>query len=74
VTKLVIVGSSDAGISAALRAREVQPAARIDLLLDTIATALHNRMTVEELNDLDLSYSPPFSAPWDPVRPPPKPG
>jgi NADPH-dependent 2,4-dienoyl-CoA reductase/sulfur reductase-like enzyme len=36
--------------------------------IDTIATALHNRMTVDELNDLDLSYSPPFSAPWDPVQ------
>jgi NADPH-dependent 2,4-dienoyl-CoA reductase/sulfur reductase-like enzyme len=36
--------------------------------IDTIATALHHRLTVDELNDLDLSYSPPFSAPWDPVQ------
>jgi NADPH-dependent 2,4-dienoyl-CoA reductase/sulfur reductase-like enzyme len=36
--------------------------------IDTFAAALHNRMTVDELNDLDLSYSPPFSAPWDPVQ------
>ena len=25
-------------------------------------------MTVEGLNDLDLSYTPPFSSPWDPVQ------
>jgi hypothetical protein len=23
---------------------------------------------VEELNDLDLSYTPPLSSPWDPVQ------
>jgi NADPH-dependent 2,4-dienoyl-CoA reductase/sulfur reductase-like enzyme len=33
MTRLVIVGGSDAGISAALRAREVDPSARVDLLL-----------------------------------------
>jgi hypothetical protein len=25
-------------------------------------------MKVEELNDVDLSYTPPFSSPWDPVQ------
>ena len=25
-------------------------------------------MTVDALSDLDLSYTPPFSAPWDPVQ------
>jgi len=25
-------------------------------------------MTVEALNDLDLSYTPPLSSPWDPVQ------
>jgi NADPH-dependent 2,4-dienoyl-CoA reductase/sulfur reductase-like enzyme len=33
VTKLVIVGGGDAGITAAVRARKVDPAAQIDLLL-----------------------------------------
>lgn len=33
MTRLVIVGGSDAGISAALRAREVDPSTRVDLLL-----------------------------------------
>jgi hypothetical protein len=40
--RLVIVGGSDAGISAALR--------------------------VEDLNELDLSYTPPLSSPWDPIQ------
>jgi hypothetical protein len=25
-------------------------------------------MTVDEISDLDLSYTPPFSSPWDPVQ------
>jgi hypothetical protein len=25
-------------------------------------------MTVEDLSDLDLSYTPPLSSPWDPVQ------
>lgn len=36
--------------------------------IDTIATALHHRMRVEELNELDLSYTPPLSSPWDPLQ------
>ncbi|HMD99914.1 MAG TPA: FAD-dependent oxidoreductase [Terriglobia bacterium] len=35
--------------------------------IDVIATALHARMTVERLAELDLSYAPPFSTVWDPV-------
>ena len=36
--------------------------------IDTAAAAIHNGMTVESLNDLDLSYTPPLSSPWDPVQ------
>lgn len=36
--------------------------------IDTIATALHARMSVQEVMDLDLSYAPPFSGVWDPVQ------
>jgi NADPH-dependent 2,4-dienoyl-CoA reductase/sulfur reductase-like enzyme len=35
--------------------------------IDTVATALHARMRVEEVVDLDLAYAPPFSSVWDPV-------
>ncbi|MFW6457910.1 MAG: FAD-dependent oxidoreductase [Halodesulfurarchaeum sp.] len=35
--------------------------------IDTIATALHAGVTVEELERLDLSYAPPFGPTWDPV-------
>lgn len=35
--------------------------------IDTVATALHNRMTISELERLDLAYAPPFSPVWDPV-------
>ncbi len=36
--------------------------------VDVFATALYHGMHVEELNDLDLSYTPPLSSPWDPVQ------
>ena len=36
--------------------------------IDIFAAALFNNMTVEQLSDLDLSYTPPLSSPWDPVQ------
>jgi NADPH-dependent 2,4-dienoyl-CoA reductase/sulfur reductase-like enzyme len=36
--------------------------------VDIFATALFHNMTVEGLNELDLSYTPPLSSPWDPVQ------
>jgi NADPH-dependent 2,4-dienoyl-CoA reductase/sulfur reductase-like enzyme len=36
--------------------------------LDVFATALLHRMTVNHLNDLDLSYTPPLGSPWDAVQ------
>ena len=35
--------------------------------IDTVATALHGRMVVSDLIDLDLAYAPPFSGVWDPI-------
>jgi hypothetical protein len=36
--------------------------------VDIFATAIFNEMTVDALSDLDLSYTPPLSSPWDPVQ------
>jgi len=36
--------------------------------IDSIAVALHARLRVEELIDLDLAYAPPFSSAWDPIH------
>jgi NADPH-dependent 2,4-dienoyl-CoA reductase/sulfur reductase-like enzyme len=36
--------------------------------IDVVATALHHEMRVDALNDLDLSYTPPVSSPWDPIQ------
>jgi len=35
--------------------------------IDVLATAIWNEMTVEEIQQLDLAYAPPFSTVWDPV-------
>jgi NADPH-dependent 2,4-dienoyl-CoA reductase/sulfur reductase-like enzyme len=42
--------------------------AEISKRIDTVAAALHHAANVESLNDLDLSYTPPLSSPWDPVQ------
>lgn len=36
--------------------------------IDIFAAAIHHGMSVEGLNDFDLSYTPPLSSPWDPVQ------
>jgi NADPH-dependent 2,4-dienoyl-CoA reductase/sulfur reductase-like enzyme len=35
--------------------------------INVIATALTNRMTVEEFQELDLAYAPPYATVWDPL-------
>lgn len=35
--------------------------------INVVVTALQAGMTVDELEELDLAYSPPFSAVWDPL-------
>jgi NADPH-dependent 2,4-dienoyl-CoA reductase/sulfur reductase-like enzyme len=42
--------------------------AEISKRIDIVAAALFQNASVETLNDLDLSYTPPFSSPWDPVQ------
>jgi len=44
--------------------RESEVAKRIDI----IAAALYTGIRVENLCDLDLSYTPPLSSPWDPIQ------
>src|SRR6266702_563538 len=36
--------------------------------IDIFSTALFHGMRVDDLNSLDLSYTPPVSSPWDPVQ------
>ena len=35
---------------------------------DIAAAAIHHGMTVDALNDLDLSYTPPLGSPWDAIQ------
>jgi NADPH-dependent 2,4-dienoyl-CoA reductase/sulfur reductase-like enzyme len=35
--------------------------------IDTLATALYGRMTVDDVARLDLGYAPPFATVWDPI-------
>ena len=36
--------------------------------VDVYATAIHHHMTANDLNDLDLSYTPPLGSPWDAIQ------
>ncbi len=42
--------------------------AEISKRVDVFATALFHNMAIDTLNDVDLSYTPPLSSPWDPVQ------
>jgi NADPH-dependent 2,4-dienoyl-CoA reductase/sulfur reductase-like enzyme len=42
--------------------------AQIAKRIDIAATAIHHGMTIDALNDLDLSYTPPLGSPWDAVQ------
>ncbi|TVR01746.1 MAG: CoA-disulfide reductase [Desulfovibrionales bacterium] len=36
--------------------------------IDILSTAIYHSMQIDQLSDLDLSYTPPLSSPWDPVQ------
>ncbi len=36
--------------------------------VDIFATGIYNDMTVDDMNNLDLSYTPPLGSPWDAVQ------
>jgi hypothetical protein len=36
--------------------------------VDIYATAIYHDMTINALNDLDLSYTPPLGSPWDAIQ------
>jgi NADPH-dependent 2,4-dienoyl-CoA reductase/sulfur reductase-like enzyme len=36
--------------------------------IDIPATAIYNELTVEQISDLDLSYTPPLGSPWDAIQ------
>jgi NADPH-dependent 2,4-dienoyl-CoA reductase/sulfur reductase-like enzyme len=42
--------------------------AEIAKRIDIAAAAIYNSMTVEEMSDLDLSYTPPLGSPWEAVQ------
>lgn len=42
--------------------------AEISKRIDIFAAAIYNQLTIDEFSQLDLSYTPPLSSPWDPVQ------
>ena len=46
---------------------EIVGGAGVDKRLDVLATAIYARLTVEDLEQLDLTYAPPYSSAKDPV-------
>ncbi|RAK03957.1 NADPH-dependent 2,4-dienoyl-CoA reductase/sulfur reductase-like enzyme [Halanaerobium saccharolyticum] len=42
--------------------------AEISKRIDIFSAAIYNEMTCAEFSQLDLSYTPPLSSPWDPVQ------
>ncbi|RNA67831.1 FAD-dependent oxidoreductase [Alteribacter keqinensis] len=40
----------------------------VDKRIDVAATALYHRMTMADIENLDLSYAPPYNGVWDPLQ------
>ncbi|WP_416147783.1 FAD-dependent oxidoreductase [Salipaludibacillus sp. HK11] len=40
----------------------------VDKRIDVAATALYHQMTTEDMENLDISYAPPFNSVWDPLQ------
>ncbi|ADU32325.1 FAD-dependent oxidoreductase [Evansella cellulosilytica] len=40
----------------------------VDKRIDVAATALYHDMTIADMENLDLSYAPPFNSVWDPLQ------
>ncbi len=60
----LVVAEKDSG-----RVLGAQLAGPLDAVkrIDVYAAAIHNKMTLDEIFDLDLAYAPPFSPVYDPV-------
>jgi NADPH-dependent 2,4-dienoyl-CoA reductase/sulfur reductase-like enzyme len=66
---LHILMSGDQATGRLLGAQIIGPRkAEISKRIDIVAAALFQNAAVEDLNDMDLSYTPPFSSPWDPIQ------
>jgi NADPH-dependent 2,4-dienoyl-CoA reductase/sulfur reductase-like enzyme len=67
--RLIIRITGDRTTGRLLGAQMLGPyGSEISKRLDVIAAALFNDMKMQEICDLDLSYTPPLSSPWDPVQ------
>ncbi|MBT2262531.1 CoA-disulfide reductase [Bacillus safensis] len=40
----------------------------VDKRIDIVAAALYQELTITDLEDLDISYAPPFNSVWDPLQ------
>ncbi|WP_096437641.1 FAD-dependent oxidoreductase [Alteribacter populi] len=40
----------------------------VDKRIDVAATALYHRMTIDDIENLDISYAPPYNGVWDPIQ------
>lgn len=63
INSLVITDRKDRRVLGAQLAGRIESVKRIDVY----ASAIYNRMTIDQVFDLDLAYAPPFSPVYDPV-------
>ena len=68
-TPIHIAVTGDTSTGALLGAQLIgHRSAEVAKRVDTYATALFHRMSVDEVSELDLSYTPPLGSPWDAVQ------
>lgn len=42
--------------------------AGVDKRIDVLAVAIFNKMKIDDLEDIDLTYAPPYNSVWDPIQ------
>lgn len=40
----------------------------VDKRIDTSSVMLYNKMTIDDIQNLDISYAPPYNSTWDPIQ------
>jgi len=67
--RLNIRMTGDRGTGRLLGAQILGPyGCEVSKRVDILAAAIFNEMKMDEIGDIDLSYTPPLSSPWDPVQ------
>lgn len=54
--------------SMAIMGAQIIGSGNVDKRIDVLSTAIFSKLKVQDLEDLDIAYAPPYNSVWDPVQ------